>query len=228
MDYALIGLLCAALALLGWYCFEQRRRLDKRIADAELRRLRAQLNPHFLFNTLNAIAELGYENPAAADRAITQLSGLLRKSLDENHSPEISLRSELDFLEDYLSLQRMLTHDALDIVLTVDPALLHARVPAMVLQPLVENALIHGAGRGAQGRVVITVERSGGDLEIKVRDGGPGVAAQPREVGRPGIGLANTRARLAHLYGQDASVVLENGTGGGAIARITLPFHELP
>jgi two-component system LytT family sensor kinase len=228
MVYALVGLLCAALALLGWYCFEQRRRFDKRIADAELRRLRAQLNPHFLFNTLNAIAELGYDDPAAADRAITRLSGLLRKSLDESHSPEISLRAELDFLEDYLSLQRMLTRDVLDIVLTVDPAVLHARVPAMVLQPLVENALIHGAGSGARGRIAITVERSGGDLEINVRDDGPGVIAQPREVGRPGIGLPNTRARLAHLYGQAARVVLENGADGGAIARITLPFHEIP
>ena len=190
--------------------------------------MRAQLNPHFLFNTLNAIAELGYNDPAAADRAITQLSGLLRKSLDENHSPEISLRAELDFLEDYLSLQRMLTRDALDIVLTVDPVVLHARVPAMVLQPLVENALIHGAGSGARGRVAITVDRSGGDLEIKVCDDGPGVASPPSEVGRPGIGLANTRARLAHLYGRAANVVLENGAGGGAIARITLPYHELP
>jgi LytS/YehU family sensor histidine kinase len=227
MIYAL-GLLCAALALLGWYCFEQRKCFDKRIAEAELRRLRAQLNPHFLFNSLNAIAELGYADPAAADRAITQLSGLLRKSLDENHSPEISLRAELDFLEDYLSLQRMLTRDAIDIALTVDPVVLHARVPAMILQPLIENALIHGAIPSARGRVAITVERVGGDLEIKVRDNGPGVAAQPREVGRPGIGLANTRARLTHLYGRAASVVLENGVGGGAIARITLPYHELP
>ena len=97
-----------------------------------------------------------------------------------------------------------------------------------IAHALVENALIHGAVPGAPGHVAITVGRSGGDLEIKVRDNGPGVAAQPREVGRPGIGLANTRARLAHLYGQAASVVLENGAGGGAIARITLPFHELP
>jgi two-component system, LytTR family, sensor kinase len=223
-----LGLLCAALALLGWYCFEQRRRFDNRIADAELRRLQAQLNPHFLFNTLNAIAELGYNDPAAADRAITQLGGLLRKSLDENHNPEISLGAELDFLEDYLSLQRMLTRDAIDIALMVDPMTLHARVPAMVLQPLVENALIHGAVPGARGRVAITVERSGSDLEIKVHDNGPGVSAQPRDVGRPSIGLANTRARLAHLYGRAASIVLENAAGGGAIARITLPFHELP
>jgi two-component system, LytTR family, sensor kinase len=228
MVYALVGLLCAVLVLLGWYCFEQRRRFDRRIADAELRRLRAQLNPHFLFNALNAIAELGYDDPAAADRAITQLSGLLRKSLDENHSPEISLEAELDFLEDYLSLQRMLIRDAIDIALTVDPIVLHARVPAMILQPLVENALIHGAVPGARGRVAITVERFGRDLAIEVHDNGPGVAAQSREVGRPGIGLSNTRARLAHLYGRAASVVLENRADGGAIARITLPFHELP
>ena len=226
MLYALIAVLCAALVVLGWYCLAERRRFDRRIADAELRRLRAQLNPHFLFNTLNAIAELGYDDPAAADRAITQLSGLLRKSLDEN--PEISLKAELDFLEDYLSLQRMLTRDTLDIMLEIDPSVLHARVPTMVLQPLVENALIHGAAPGVRGRVAIVVGRSGGDLRIEVRDEGQGVAVQPRDIGRPGIGLANTRARLAHLYGQAASVVLENAAGTGATARITLPFHELP
>jgi len=226
MIYILVAVLCTALAVLGWYCLAERRRFDRRIAEAELRRLRAQLNPHFLFNTLNAIAELGYDDPAAADRAITQLSGLLRKSLDEN--PEISLRAELDFLEDYLSLQRMLTRDALDIVLEVDPSVMHARVPTMVLQPLVENALIHGAGSGVRGRVAITAGRSGDDLRIEVRDEGLGVAVLPHDIGRPGIGLANTRARLEHLYGQAASVVLENAADRGAIARITLPFHELP
>ena len=228
MVYAVIALLCAALAALGWYCLAERRRFDRRIADAELRRLRAQLNPHFLFNTLNAIAELGYGDPAAADRAITQLSGLLRKSLDENHNPEISLKAELDFLEDYLSLQRMLTRDTLDIVLEVDPAVLHARVPTMVLQPLVENALIHGAGPGARGRVTVTAGRSGSDLQIEVRDEGQGVVTQPRDIGRPGIGLANTQARLAHLYGQAAGLVLENAAGRGAIARVTLPFRSSP
>jgi two-component system, LytTR family, sensor kinase len=228
MLYALVVLLCAALALLGWLCIEQRKRFGQRIADAELRRLRAQLNPHFLFNALNAIAELAYDDPAAADHAITQLSGLLRKSLNENHSQEISLKAELDFLEDYLSLQRMLTRDALDITLNVDPDVLHARVPTMVLQPLVENALIHGTGPGTRGRVAITVRRRGDNLEMSVRDEGPGVAAQPRDVARPGIGLANTRARLSHLYGQAATFMLENGGAGGAVARITLPFHEIP
>src|SRR5580698_6580620 len=142
MPYILLTLLLVSTAALGVLCVEQRRLFRRRLAEAELRQLRAQLNPHFLFNTLNAISELGYDDPEAADRAITRLSGLLRKSLDDGQ--QISLKAEIDFLEDYLALQRMLMRDTLDVAMSIDPRVLHARVPTMILQPLVENALIHG------------------------------------------------------------------------------------
>lgn len=228
MLVALVLALLVSNAAFAWALFVQRRRFRARMAEAELRRLRNQLNPHFLFNSLNAIAELGYDEPAAADRAITQLSGLLRKSLDENHGPEISLKAEIDFLENYLALQRLLTRDALDIAVTVDPQALHGRVPTMILQPLVENALIHGARPGHAGRIAIAIARRGSNLEIAVRDDGPGLTARARNTGRPGIGIANTRARLHHLYGHAASLSLDNAEDGGTVARLVIPFHEAP
>jgi len=206
----------------------QQLRFRRRVAEAELRRLRMQLNPHFLFNTLNVISELGYEDPEAADRAITQLSGLLRKSLEENRQQEIPLQSELEFLQDYLALQRMLMRDNLQVVMCIDPAVMRARLPAMVLQPLVENALTHGRPGKGSGTVRVSAIREGNTLRIEISDDGPGVAAGALETGRAGIGIANTRARLRYLYGNAAGLGLHNAGGGGAIARIVLPYREWP
>jgi len=226
--YGIIGLLLISTTTFAIFCVEQRRRFRNRIAEVELRQLRTQINPHFLFNTLNAISELGYDDPEAADRAITRLSGLLRKSLDESHVQQISLQAEIDFLEDYLALQRMLMRDTLDIAISVDSRALHARVPTMILQPLVENALTHGLNRNSASRIQISAKLSDGALEIEIRDNGPGVVSKPRESGRAGIGIANAQARLQHLYGRAASVTLHNGPDGGAMTRIMLPFRELP
>jgi two-component system LytT family sensor kinase len=221
----LLLILSAALAVL---CLEQRRRFRRRLADAELGQLRAQLNPHFLFNTLNAISELGYDDPEAADRAITRLSGLLRKSFDESHGLQISLKAEIDFLEDYLALQRMLMRDTLDIDMSIDPRVLHARVPTMILQPLVENALIHGRNAAGANRIAISASLLADMLVIDVSDNGQGLQPQPPAAGRAGIGIANAEARLQHLYGAVASIALRSGADGGATARIVLPFRELP
>ncbi len=223
----LVLLLISTTALAG-LCVEQRRRFRRRLAEAELRQLRAQLNPHFLFNTLNAISELGYDDPEAADRAITRLSGLLRKSLDENHGQQISLPAEIDFLEDYLALQRMLMRDTLDIAMVVDPRALHARVPTMILQPLVENALGHGRNAQGANRIRISASLLADMLVIEVGDNGQGLVPKPPAAGRAGIGIANAQARLQHLYGTAAGIALRNGDDGGAIARIVLPFRELP
>jgi len=214
----------ALACLVAW----QHVQFSRRIADAELRRLRMQLNPHFLFNTLNVISELGYEDPEAADRAITQLSGLLRKSLEENRQQEISLQSELEFLQDYVALQRMLMRDNLEVSMHVDPAVTRARVPAMFLQPLVENALTHGRPGKGSGTVRVSALREGNTLRIEISDDGPGVAASVLDTGRGGIGITNTQARLRYLYGNAAGLGLHNASGGGAIARIVLPYREWP
>jgi LytS/YehU family sensor histidine kinase len=223
-----VVLLLILSASLAGLCFEQRRRFRRRLADAELGQLRAQLNPHFLFNTLNAISELGYDDPAEADKAITKLSGLMRKSLDESHGQQISLKAEIDFLVDYIALQRMLMRDTLDIDMSIDPQVLHARVPTMILQPLVENALIHGRNKQGANRIRISASLLADMLVIDVSDNGQGLEPRPSAAGRAGIGIANAQARLQHLYGAAASIALRNGENGGAIARIVLPFRELP
>ena len=209
--------------LLGLW--RQERRAQRRLQELEMGRLKGQLTPHFLFNALNGICELGYEDPEAADRAITRLSGLLRKSLEDGDRQEITVKAEFDFLEDYLALQRMLQREGLNAQIELDPAAEYARVPAMILQPLVENALTHGRQDGVVD-VRISARRNGRILCLEVRDHGPG--PQPLAAGvRVGIGLANTRARLAHVCGAEANMDLIKGQDGGALARITLPFRQI-
>ncbi|HLY06950.1 MAG TPA: histidine kinase [Rhizomicrobium sp.] len=217
-----------AIAGLAAFALWQHRQFSRRVAEAELRRLRTQLDPHFLFNTLNAISELGYDDPEAADRAITQLSGLLRRSLDESRQQEISLQAEIDFLKDYLALQAMLLRSRLDITFSIDPASVHARVPAMILQPLAENAMTHGRPHDHSCRLAISARRDGRVLRIELRDNGPGLGAGASNAGGAGIGISNARSRLKHLYGAEASVALHDTDGGGATASIVLPFRELP
>jgi LytS/YehU family sensor histidine kinase len=194
--------------------------------SAELRRLRTQLNPHFLFNTLNAIAELGYTDPEAADRTITQLSRLLRKSLEDSHQREIALCAELDFLQRYLDIQQTLLRGRLQIEFNVAAEARNARVPGMILQPLAENAVTHGIGQSGVGHITLRARREDDLLVVEVEDNGGGqVIARPRE-GREGIGIGNARARLRYLYGGLARLELLGRPGGGLIARLEIPFHE--
>ncbi len=198
----------------------------RELVRAELRRLRTQLNPHFLFNTLNAISELGYVNPEAADQTITQLSGLLRKSLDDSQQQEIALRDEVDFLERYLAIQQTLLQDRLHVELEISDETLNARVPGMILQPLVENAVTHGIGRSGIGYITVRSQRRGELLVIEVEDNGWGlVIADSRKSGE-GIGINNTRARLRYLYGELASLELRSRPGEGLTACLNIPFHE--
>lgn len=200
-------------------------RLKAQLVSAELRRLRTQLNPHFLFNTLNAISELGYTDPEAADRTITQLSGLLRKSLDESHQQEIALRDELDFLRRYLDIQQTLQRGRLQIQFDVADNALNARVPGMILQPLVENAVTHGIGRGG-GSIRLRAQREDERLVIEIEDNGWGLVIAAPRGGREGIGIGNTRARLNYLYGELAGLELQSTPGEGLTARLYIPFHE--
>jgi LytS/YehU family sensor histidine kinase len=207
--------------------------LERLLADARLGALRAQLNPHFLFNTLNTITVLSRKGEQAAVTAmLTRLSTLLRIALDDTLPREIPLARELAFLEGYLDIQKMRFADRLTVHRDIEPDSLSALVPCMMLQPLVENAVVHGvARRRGAGSIVIQAFRSNGTLRIRVTDDGPGFGSDRemngavREDGRGrGIGLANTRARLAELYGADQGVECDDGAHGG-IVTISLPFH---
>lgn len=201
--------------------WRDRRRLRQRLMQAEIRRLRTQLNPHFLYNTLNAISELGYSDPKSADQVVTQLSQLLRKSLDDSDQHEIALRDEIAFLERYLAIQKTLLRDRLQFTLTIDPATLNARLPGMIVQPLAENAVTHGISADGTARLGIQAMRHDDHLVISVVDEGPGMQAEGF-----GIGLSNIRARLDHLYGGAAQLTLQPRDGGGLMASITVPYHE--
>ena len=198
--------------------------LEAQLADARLSALRMQLNPHFLFNTLHAVSALVERDPAGVRTMIARLSALLRRVLDGGDRHEVPLRDELALVRDYLAIQRVRLGDRLDVVETLADDTLDALVPTLVLQPLVENAVQHGiAVSEGPGRLGLVARREGGRLVLEVQDSGPGPSHARPETG--GVGLRNTRERLAALYGADATFALERGAEGGAVARVALPFH---
>jgi signal transduction histidine kinase len=199
--------------------------LEGRLAHAQLDALRLQLHPHFLFNTLNGIAALTGADPARAQRMLARLGDLLRQTLEDDGVAEIPIERELALLAPYLDIQRMRFGDRLRFHEAVAPETRAALVPALMLQPLVENAVQHGVSRSPQGAtIVLRVERRGDRLGVEVEDDGPGLTP-----GAPatGIGLANTRARLAQLYPDAHHVELRAAATGGAIVRVDIPFRTI-
>ncbi len=199
-------------------------RLEQNATEARLESLQAQIRPHFLFNTLNALAVLARRGDGAAvDRAIGDLGELLRASFEAPAGHEIPLAEELAFVERYVALQRLRFADRLEVEWHVEDEARRARVPALLLQPLVENAIEHGLATAQGGRVSVSARRAGDALEVEVTDEGGGFAGAGG-TGR-GVGLANTRERLALLYG--AAGVLETGDrpGGGGRAMIRIPWR---
>jgi LytS/YehU family sensor histidine kinase len=198
--------------------------LEGQLTRAQLDALRSQLRPHFLFNTLNAISVLTLEDAARARHMVLRLGSLLRRSLDEEEH-EVPLRQELVFLDDYLDIQRARFGDRLVVSLDVDAAAREARVPVLMLQPLVENAIEHGwPEKDATTTIALRAAKSDGVLRLSVEDNGPGAAEQLRE----GIGLSNTRERLKRLYGERATLKFGaahmNGGPAGMRVEITIPF----
>lgn len=204
----------------------QAARLAAQLSEARLGALRMQLNPHFLFNSLNAITVLVRDqNTEAASRMLELLSDVLRQVLRAEESHETALRRELDFLERYLAIEQVRFSDRLRPRIEIDPAIIEAAVPRFLLQPLVENALRHGISRRADAGVIeVRGHREGDRLILTVRDDGPGLGSAVE--GTSGVGLLNTRARLRALYGETATLELANAAGGGAIATVQLPYHE--
>jgi two-component system, LytTR family, sensor kinase len=198
--------------------------LEARLADTRLQLLKMQLHPHFLFNTLNAIAELVHEDPDAADRMIAGLSDLLRATLDAGAVDEVDLQTELTLLARYLEIQQARFGDRLQVRIDAGQAEKGALVPFLVLQPLVENAISHGlAARKNAGRIEIRARRRGQSLVIDIEDDGAGV--EDAEHVRNGVGLGNTRARLSALYGAAQNLDVTGGPGLGTLVRLTIPWH---
>ena len=196
-------------------------RLEAQLAEARLLVLRAQLEPHFLFNALNTVSVLMRENVDDADRVLVLLSGLLRRALDTSTAGEIELRHEIAFAEAYLALEQIRFADRLAYRFDVEPELLDLRVPSLILQPLIENAVRHGLKeRKTDGSIEVGAERQGDMLLLTVRDNGQGMAANASA----GVGLSNTRSRLALLYGERHSFELLPGRDAGVLARIGIPL----
>lgn len=196
-------------------------RLETQLAQARLHALRAQLEPHFLFNALNTIAVLMRENVDAAERVLVRLGGLLRRALDTAGLHDISLGEELEFVDAYLGVEQARFEDRLSYRIDAPAGLLDARVPSLILQPLVENAVRHGvAARASPGCIEVRASAHGDALHLCVRDDGPGLSPAARD----GIGLSNTRSRLDLLYRDRHALELRTPAGGGLEVALTLPL----
>jgi two-component system, LytTR family, sensor kinase len=208
----------------AWYALDYYERY-RTLARVQLDALRARLHPHFLFNALNALSTLVHRDPQAADRMIVELGELLRHTLSEDRKMEVTVEEELQLVERYVAIMKIRYGDRLKVHYDVDAATSGAYVPHMVLQPLVENALVHGIGRTAgEGSLFIRARRTGNQLALEVEDDGAGMEANPVER----IGLKNTRALLEQLYARNQSLTVSARNGRGVLARVSIPFHREP
>lgn len=230
------GLLVYWIIAIATQAFETSRRsreqeleaahLREELTRAQLTTLRMQLNPHFLCNTLNTASVFMRDGRSEdAIEVVVSLGDLLNHTLDSMDTPEVTLKEELEFIDRYLEIERKRFSDRLQTRVSVEESLLEARVPNMILQPLVENAIRHGlAGKRGGGCVEITANTRNGDLEITVLDDGPGFGGSSRR--NRGVGLDNTARRIERLYGGAGALDLGNRDAGGAIVTITLPLRR--
>lgn len=202
-------------------------KLEAQLARAQMQTLQMQLRPHFLFNTLNTLSELLHRDQRAADRMIARLGDLLRLTLESGTSQEVSLRQELDFLRKYLEIEQTRFHDRLTVDFKIDPISLDARLPNMILQPIVENAIKHGiATKPGAGRIEISAGREDGMLRVRVSDDGAGLPPDWKTAGiKEGIGLSNTRQRLEQLYDGKHKLEFSDARNGGAEVSLAVPFR---
>jgi two-component sensor histidine kinase len=201
-------------------------RMDAGLADARFEALSAQLNPHFLFNTLQSVSTLMRRDTEVAAEVLARFGGLLRLALERTAVQEVTLAEELELLAMYTDIERVRFGGRLRLEVRADPSVQGARVPHLLLQPLVENAIRHGVeARRGEGRVEVSAEADGAALVLRVRDDGPGPAASGGGAPR-GIGLANTRARLAALYGGRQRLELDAGAEGGACVTVVIPLRH--
>jgi signal transduction histidine kinase len=206
---------------------ERTARLNEQLAKAQLAALRRQLEPHFMFNTLNSIAGMVREqrNDAAVDM-IVGLSEFLRRATEDSHRPQVTLAEEVEYLQRYVDIQKVRFGERLQVSVDIPEKILRAQVPNLLLQPLVENAIKHGiAQRVVGGTVRISGTGDNGTLRLSVSNDGPNIAT---DIGttQSGVGLANLRTRLRILHGNDSELELRRATSGAAEVVVTLPFRE--
>lgn len=198
--------------------------LKTQLAQAQLRALKMQLHPHFLFNTLHSISSLVQEDPPKANTMIARLGDFLRLTLDNSDQELVTLREETEFLRCYLDIEQVRFGDRLEVAFEMEPATLSAQVPHLILQPVVENAVQHAvAPRTAQTQIGIKAARRNGLLRVEIKDNGPGASSDELRTDR-GLGLNNVRARLNQIYGQDFRLELRNDPGGGFSVTMEIPF----
>jgi len=199
--------------------------LRTQLVQSQLEALKMQVHPHFLFNTLHSISALLSKDTEGARKMITRLGDFLRLTLENSGSMEVTLQQELEFLNGYLEIERIRFQDRLTTDIHVDPEVLDVRVPNLILQPIVENAMRHAIGNSTSGRVEVTAAARNGCVRIEVKDNGPGIDAEKLLESRRGngVGLANTQARLAGLYGTAARFEMRNIPTGGLIVALEIP-----
>jgi two-component system, LytTR family, sensor kinase len=200
--------------------------LGAQLAQSQLEALKMQLHPHFLFNTLHSISALLNKDVEGARSMIARLGDFLRLTLENGGSQEVTLQQEIEFLNGYLDIERIRFQDRLTTLVRVDPTVLDVRVPNLILQPLVENAMRHAIANSDRGRIEVLAEPSNGMLRIQVKDNGPGLQVIRAYVNRSkGVGLTNTKARLDRLYGSAHRLEFENEPNGGLVVTMEIPRH---
>lgn len=229
--YLLIALMSYAFSYYWRYREGQLRtlQLEAQLSHAQLQALKMQLHPHFLFNTLHSISALLNKDTEAARKMITRLGDFLRLTLENSGSQEVTLQQEMEFLSCYLEIERIRFQNRLVTHMDVALPTLAAKVPNLILQPIVENAIRHGiAPRSTPGLIEIEAKQRNGTLRIQVRDNGPGLSKHRTSdiLFKKGLGLANTESRLERLYGAAHLFDLSNNPDGGLIVTLEIPFHK--
>jgi len=223
-----IAIVGGTLALFNFQRFREQERqartLKHMLTEAQLQNLKAQLHPHFLFNTLHTISAYIYDNPDIAVDMVARLSELLRASLDSEHMTLVPLEKELNMAQKYLEIEHLRFSDRLTINMNIDPLTERALIPTFILQPLLENAMKHGIGEQLEGGIIeIRAVRDNDSISLVVKDNGPGCAQDWQK--NTGIGLRNTQSRLENLYGNKARFEAGNDPAGGFVVTIRLPFQ---
>jgi two-component system LytT family sensor kinase len=196
--------------------------LEARLAQTQLQNLQLQLQPHFLFNALNTISSVMYEDIGRADSMLAQLSDLLRRTLRRPDAQQVPLEEEIETVQMYLRIMQERFGNDLRVDVAVDPDVAHMLVPQLLLQPLVENSIRHAAGKTPL-EVTVRAARSEGELLLRISDNGPGMQGN---VITKGIGLTNTAERLAALYGERHKLTFDNGPSGGLTVSVRIPLRD--